>query len=97
MAIDTSEIFDLALEDWGEPVIIGITEVTVIFEEPSEVISPLAGEIMTTAPQISGQTPDLGSVAQGTEVVRGGVTYYVVSPPNNDGTGGTTLILSRDP
>lgn len=95
--IDTSEIMSLAVADWGETVTIDGDEHDVIFESPGETMSPLTGEIVTTAPQISGPTANLGNVAQGSEVVRAGITYFVVSPPKNDGLGGTTLILSEDP
>ncbi|MGE4544218.1 MAG: hypothetical protein AB7D06_08915 [Pedobacter sp.] len=95
--IDTGEVLDCAMDDWGELLPVGGVEKMVIFEEPGETMSPLTGEIVTTAPQISGPTADLGSVERGTEVVRGGITYYVVSPPRNDGMGDTTLILSKDP
>jgi hypothetical protein len=97
MAIDTSEILEMALADWGEPVAIGSAGPVVIFEEPSEIISPLTGEIMTTAPQITGRVSDLGTLAQGTTVIRGGITYYVASEPKSDGQGGIFLLLSKDP
>jgi len=95
--IDTSEVLNCFVADWGETVIVGGEDMDVVVEEPGETISPLTGEIVTTAPQISGPTSVLESIAQGTEVIRKGVTYYVIGPPKSGGLSGTTRILSKDP
>lgn len=95
MAIDTSEIFDSALTDWGEKVLIGIDVITAIFDEPFAVASPFEGGVESAGPQISCRTADLpDGTDHGSEVIVRGTTY-IVSGRQDDGLGETTLTLRK--
>ncbi len=93
MPIDTSEIFDLALADWGETVTVGGAEITAIFDEPFAAASPFDHGVESSGPQISCRTSDLpDGTDHGTAVtVRG--SSYTVSGRQDDGLGETTLTL----
>ncbi len=91
--INSNEIFDLALSDWGEAVTVGTTEITAIFDEPFASASPFDHGVESSGPQVSCKTSDLpDGTDHGTAVVVRG-NSYTVSGRQDDGLGETTLNL----
>lgn len=91
--INTNEIFDLALSDWGEPVTVGAVSISAIYDEPYASASPFDHGVESSGPQISCKTSDLPEgTDHGTAVVVRG-NSYTVSGRQDDGLGETTLSL----
>ncbi len=85
----------LSIFDFGVAATIGEATVYVIFDDAHEVVSEVDGEVSTTVPQCIGSSSDLTSVVRGTVVTINSVAYNVIDI-QPDGTGMTTLFLSRD-
>jgi len=66
-----------------------------IFDEESEQVNPADGMIETTAPQFECASADVSGASRGDSVTVSGTTYYIIAI-QPDGTGMTTLILSKD-
>ena len=70
--------------------------VNVIFSNPYRGVSPLTGEVETTAPEVICKASDVVGVTRRDTVAISGTTYYVIGiQPSDDGLT-VTLILSRD-
>lgn len=69
--------------------------ISVIFSEPHEESAPESILFANTGPMVIARTSDLPSARRDDKIVTGGVSYYIVAVMP-DGTGTTTLRLTRD-
>jgi len=69
--------------------------IDMIFDGPQRVQNVQTGEIEMTAPEGLCDTGDVSGVKHRDTIERQSVTYYVIGI-EHDGTGMTTLILSKD-
>jgi len=94
--IDTNEVLDCAMGDWGEPVIVDGQTITGIFDEPFVGASPFGHGVESSDPQIVCKTADLtAETDHGTAVtVRG--KSYTVSGKEDNGLGETVLTLRAE-
>ena len=94
---DTTTDLDTMFDDDGFAVdaIIGAAPVKVIFDEPYEAVSPITGEVDTTAPKCLIRSADATAVVQGTAITIVGVSYTVMDVQPG-GQGLTELILSTE-
>jgi hypothetical protein len=80
-------------DEFGIAATVGTATVYGIFDDAHEAI--FDDEVGTTAPQFVCRTADVTSVVRGTSIVINSVTYKVTAV-EPDGTGMTTLVLSKD-
>lgn len=66
-----------------------------IFDDAYKGINMATGEIESTDPQVVVKTSDVSDIEHGNNLVISSTTYYVIGI-QPDGTGLTTLILSKD-
>lgn len=66
-----------------------------IFDDEYKAVNQLTGEVEATAPQVVVKTSDISGIAHGNPLTINSTTYYVIGI-QQDGTGLTTIILSRD-
>lgn len=71
------------------------TTIEGIFDDEYKARDTATGEVETTPPQIIVATRDVLNAAHGDTIIKSGVTYNIIGI-HKDGTGMTTLILSRD-
>ena len=91
--IDTSEVFDCAMGDWGEPVIVGESVIIGIFDDAFASASPFGQGVESSEPQIVCKTADLPTgTDHGTAVSVRGKSYTVAGMEDN-GLGETVFIL----
>ena len=91
---DLAEMLDT--DEFGvEMTLTGGTKVNVIFDDEYRVQNIQDGQISATAPQVIGRTSDLSGISLGATVTINSVAYKVIER-QPDGTGLTTLILSKD-
>ncbi len=93
--IDTSEILDIALADWGQTAQVVLTDVTGIFT-----LTPQRDELLETgignySATFAAKAADLAHAERGSEVRIGTDIWYVIDI-KPDGMGGTTLYLSEE-
>lgn len=68
----------------------------VIVETPTAEQALLSeGRVSTTTPRAVGRTADLGDVRKGYTLTVGAAVYEVTGPPEDDGTGVSTLNLRK--
>lgn len=91
---DLDEIFDTD-EFAVEATLTGGIKIKVIFDDEFRGQNIESGEIRTTAPQVLCKSADVSGVALGNTITINSVAYKVIER-QPDGTGCTTLILSRD-
>ncbi|OHB71320.1 MAG: hypothetical protein A2W23_00310 [Planctomycetes bacterium RBG_16_43_13] len=98
MSFSTDAITDVAafLDEFGEAAIFNSTSsVTVIFDNPSQpILDAETGGIMMVGPQAVCKTSDVPD-AKGKTLKINDVTYNIIEA-RADGTGMTTLTLSKD-
>lgn len=72
--------------------------VRVIFVEPYEVVEPVSGEVMTTAPQCSIRDNESAGMAHGDTITipATGGTEYAVLEVKPSGIGAKTMTLTKD-
>ena len=94
---DTTTDLDTMFDDDGFAVdaIIGAVTVKVVFDNSYLAVSPVTGEVDSTAPKCQIRTADATGVIQGTAISIGGVSYTVVDVQPG-GQGLTELILSTE-
>lgn len=71
------------------------TTIKGIFDDEYKGVNALTGEIEATAPQAIVKTSDVSGIAHGNTLTINSTTYYVIGI-QQDGTGLTILILSKD-
>lgn len=71
------------------------TSIAGIFDDEYKGVNPLTGEIEATAPQVIVKTSDVSGIVHGSTLTINSTTYYVINIMQ-DGTGLTTLLLSKD-
>ncbi|MDD4919061.1 MAG: hypothetical protein PHE72_14790 [candidate division Zixibacteria bacterium] len=86
----------LATAEFADEVTLtGGAKINGIFDDEHRLINEQDGQISSTAPQVICRSTDVSGVALGATVTIKGVAYKVIER-QPDGTGLTTLILSRD-
>ncbi|APG24103.1 head-tail joining protein [Syntrophotalea acetylenica] len=91
--IDAGEVFDLALGDWGETVMVGGQSITAIFDVPFAVASPRDYGVESSGPLLVCKTTDLpAGTDHGTAIAVRGKPYTVAGMEDN-GLGDTVLTL----
>jgi hypothetical protein len=78
-----------------EVTLTGGVKIRGIFDDEHRLISEQDGQVSTTAPQVMCRASDVASVALGAAATISSVAYKVIEK-QPDGSGLTTLILSRD-
>lgn len=91
---DLDELFDTD-EFAIEVTLTGGTKINGIFDDEFRGVNIQDGEIRTTAPQVLCKSSDVSGVALGNTVTINSIAYKVIER-QPDGTGLTTLILSKD-
>jgi len=91
---DLDELFDKD-EFAVEVTLTGGIKIDGIFDDEFRGVNIQDGEVRTTAPQVLCKSSDVSGVALGSTVTISSVAYKVIER-QPDGTGLTTLILSRD-
>jgi len=85
----------LGTDDFGTAATISSSTVYGIFDDAYQTVIEATGEVATTAPQFLCRTADVSSVAQGNTITINSIAYKAISI-ESDGTGMTTIQLSRD-
>jgi len=99
MAIESAadRLAFLDVDEFGTTATVGAFSVIGIFDDAYQAINQATGEVTTTAPQFLCRSADVttASIASNTSLVIGGVTYKAIDL-QPDGTGMTTILLSKD-
>ena len=81
--------------DFAVTVTYNSTSIVGIFDDAYKGINLATGEIESTDPQVIVRASDISGLEHGATLIINSVTYYVTAI-HTEGTGLTTLILSRD-
>ena len=92
---DADRLTFLSADDFGVAATIGAATVYGIFDDEYTGVNAATGEVATSDPRFLCRASDVTSVAQGTTVTINSVAYKVTNI-EPDGTGFTSLVLSRD-
>ena len=85
----------LDTDDFAVSITYNSKSIAGIFDDEYKGVNPLTGEIEATAPQVIVKISDVSGIVHGSVLLINSTTYYVISI-RPDGTGLTTLILSKD-
>ena len=99
MTLKSDILSDLATfidtDDFAVSITYNSASIAGIFDDEYKGVNPLTGEIEATAPQVIVKISDVSGIVHGSVLLINSTTYYVISI-RPDGTGLTTLILSKD-
>ena len=99
MTLKTDILSDLPTfldtDDFAVSITYNSTSIAGIFDDEYRGVNQLTGEIEATAPQVIVKTSDVVGVAHGAVMVINSATFYVINIMQ-DGTGLTTILLSKD-
>lgn len=99
LAADLSNVFfntaEFAEEVTWTPLTGTAQTIAVLWDDPYRAANPVSGQVEDTAPQCLAPTANIGGMTQGDMITRQGTDYYVIEM-QPDGSGITTVVLSKD-
>lgn len=99
MTLKSDILSDLATfintDEFAVSITYNSTSIAGIFDDEYKGVNQITGEIEATAPQVIVKASDVLGIVHGSTLTINSATYYVINILQ-DGTGLTTLILSKD-